>query len=142
MTNEENGIGKGLLIGFLTGAAVGSIIALLFAPKSGKELREDIKNKSQDFMEDAESYLANAKDKASQLINEGKKKSEKLVSDTKEKVDALLGEAEKILSDAKGKAGDYAHAGKEKIEKESERLKTAIRAGMDALKQRRNRKNL
>jgi gas vesicle protein len=134
MNNEENGMGKGLLIGFLTGAAVGSIIALLFAPKSGKELREDIKNKSQDFMEDAETYLANAKDKASQLINEGKKKSEKLVSDTKEKVDALLGEAEKILSDAKGKAGDYAHAGKEKIEKESERLKTAIRAGMDAYK--------
>ena len=66
-------MGKGLLIGFLTGAAVGSIIALLFAPKSGKELREDIKNKSQDFMEDAENYVANAKDKASQLINEGKK---------------------------------------------------------------------
>ena len=78
MNNEESGLGKGLLIGFLTGAAVGSIIALLFAPKSGKELREDIKNKSQDFMEDAENYVANAKDKASQLINEGKKKSEKL----------------------------------------------------------------
>ena len=134
MNNEESGIGKGLLIGFLTGAAVGSIIALLFAPKSGKELLEEIKNKSQDFMEDADEYLLKAKDKASQLINECKKKSEKLFSDTKEKVDALLGEAEKILIDAKGKAGDYAHAGKEKIEKESERLKTAIRAGMDAYK--------
>ena len=134
MTNEESGIGKGLLIGFLTGAAVGSIIALLFAPKSGKELREEIKNKSQDFMDDADSYLSNAKEKATQLINEGKKKSEKLVADTKEKVDTLLGEAEKILSDAKDKAGNFAHSGKEKIEKESERLKSAIKAGMDAYK--------
>jgi len=129
---EENGIGKGLLIGFLTGAAVGSIVALLFAPKSGKELRQDIKNKSQELVDDAEQYLANAKDKASQLINEGKKKSEKLVADAKEKVDTLLGEAEKILSEAKDKAGNVAEAGKIKIEKESERLKNAVKAGMDA----------
>lgn len=134
MQNEENGMGKGLLIGFLTGAAVGSIMALLFAPKSGKELRKNIKNKSQDLIEDADEYLMKAKDKASQLINEGKKKSEKLVSETKEKVDTLLGEAERILTEAKDKAGNVAHIGKEKIEKESERLKTAIRAGMDAYK--------
>jgi len=134
MASEDNGMGKGLLVGFLTGAAVGSIIALLFAPKSGRELRQDIKTKSQDFMEDAEQYLINAKDKASQLINEGKKKSEKLVADAKEKVDALLGEAEKILSDAKDKTGAYVQSGKEKIEKEGERLKSAIKAGMDAYK--------
>lgn len=134
MTNEDSGIGKGLLIGFLTGAAVGSIVALLFAPKSGKELREDIKNKSQDFIEDADEYISKAKDKASQLINEGKKKSERLVADAKEKVDSLLGEAERILTDAKDKAGNVAHTGREKIEKESERLKSAIKAGMDAYK--------
>jgi gas vesicle protein len=131
---EENGIGKGLLIGFLTGAAIGSIIALLFAPKSGKELRQDIKNKSQDFIDDAEGYLASAKDKASQLINEGKKKSEKLISDAKEKVDSLLGEAEKILSDAKVKAGHAVESGKAKLDKETDRLKTAIKAGMDTYK--------
>lgn len=73
MASDENGMGKGLLVGFLTGAAVGSLIALLFAPKSGKELREDIKSKSQEFMDDADKYIANAKDKASELINEGKK---------------------------------------------------------------------
>jgi gas vesicle protein len=134
MASEDNGLGKGLIVGFLTGAAVGSIIALLFAPKSGKELRQDIKIKSQDFMEDAEQYLANAKDKASQLINEGKKKSEKLVAEAKEKVDTLLGEAEKILSDAKDKTGNYIHSGKDKLEKEGDRLKSAIKAGMETYK--------
>jgi gas vesicle protein len=134
MASDENGLGKGLLVGFLTGAAVGSIIALLFAPKSGKEFRADIKNKSQEFIDDAEGYLANAKEKASQLINEGKKKSERLVAETKEKVDSLLDEAEKILVDAKDKAGHFASTGKEKIEKESERLKTALKAGVDAYK--------
>jgi len=134
MASEDNGLGKGLIVGFLTGAAVGSIIALLFAPKSGKELRQDIKIKSQDFMEDAEQYLANAKDKASQLINEGKKKSEKLVAEAKEKVDTLLGEAEKILSDAKDKTGNYIHSGKDRLVKEGDRLKSAIKAGMETYK--------
>jgi gas vesicle protein len=134
MANDENGMGKGLLVGFLTGAAVGSIIALLFAPKSGRELREDIKSKSQEFIDDADKYIANAKDKASDLINEGKRKSERLVTETKEKVETLLGEAERILTDAKEKAGSVVHVGKEKLEKESDRLKTAIKAGMDAYK--------
>ncbi len=73
MTNEEKGMGKGLLIGILAGATVGSIIALLYAPKSGKKLREDIKTKSQDFIDDADKYISNAKEKASQLVNDVKK---------------------------------------------------------------------
>ena len=73
MQNEENGMGKGLLIGTLTGLAVGSIIALLYAPKSGKELRKNIKTKSHDFIEDADQYIMKTKDKASQLINKNKK---------------------------------------------------------------------
>ncbi len=134
MAREENNLGKGLLIGFLTGAAVGSIIALLFAPKSGKELRADIKNKSQEFMEDADTYLANAKDKATELINEGKKKSERLVAEAKVKVDSLLDEAEKILTEAKDKATNFAQTSKDKIERESEKLKSAVKAGVDAYK--------
>ena len=42
---EENNMAKGLMIGFLAGGIVGGIIALLYAPKSGKELRNDIKLK-------------------------------------------------------------------------------------------------
>ena len=45
----QDNMGKGLLIGFLTGSIVGSVIALLYAPKSGKELRGDIKIKSDEF---------------------------------------------------------------------------------------------
>jgi len=73
MTNEEKGMGKGLLIGIFAGAAVGSIIALLYAPKSGKKLRKGIKTKSQDFVDDADKYISNTKKKASQLINDVKK---------------------------------------------------------------------
>lgn len=130
--DENNGFGKGLLIGLITGAAIGSVIALLYAPKSGKELRGDIRRKGEDLLEDAENLFEKAKDKASQIINDGKKKSEKLVSDAKVRVDQLLDEAEKILSEAKDKTDKYADIGKVQIEKQAGKLQNAIRAGVDA----------
>jgi gas vesicle protein len=132
--SRDNGLGKGMLIGFLAGSAIGAIIALLYAPKSGKEFRSDIKGKTDEFLDDAQEYLTNAKQKATEIINEGKKKSEKLVADAKVKVDGLLQDAEKILTDAKTKAGSYMSTGKDTILKESERLKSAVKAGVDAYK--------
>ncbi len=43
---ENNGMVKGLVIGLLAGGAIGAIVALLYAPKSGKELRADIREKA------------------------------------------------------------------------------------------------
>lgn len=43
--SEERGVAKGLFLGFLAGGIVGGVLALLYAPKSGKELRQDIRNK-------------------------------------------------------------------------------------------------
>ena len=103
MTKEENGITKGLLIGIFGGVAVGAIIALLFAPKSGEKLREEIKTKSRDFTDDTARYISNAQKKVSQLIN-----------------------------DTKDKAENYVQNGKVKVEKESERLKSAVNAGVNA----------
>ena len=125
---SENKMAKGLLVGFLTGGIVGSIIALLYAPKSGKELRGDLKKKSAELVEEAEEYLETAKQKASQLINEGKDKSNQLISDAKVKAQTLYKDAERILSDAKGKVTD-----------ESQRVKTAMKAGVDAFNEERQK---
>jgi gas vesicle protein len=133
MAHESN-FGKGFLIGMLTGGAIGAIIALLYAPKSGRELRQDIRNKTDEYLDDAEKYLAEAKDKAKDLINEGKKKSEKIISEAKIKSEELLKDAEKLFSDAKNKAGQIISSGKENIHTETDRIKNAVKAGMDAYK--------
>jgi len=46
MQEDNSGMLKGLIIGVLAGGAVGALVALLYAPKSGRELRADIKEKS------------------------------------------------------------------------------------------------
>jgi gas vesicle protein len=138
MTNEAKGMGKGLMVGIFTGAAIGSVLALLFAPKSGKKLREDIITKSQDLTEDAEKYISNLKRKASQLIHDVKKKSALLVKDAEEGVDAILVESEKIMTGVKDKVENTVHIGKVKFEKESEHLKSAAKAGIKAFNDQRD----
>ena len=61
---QDNNIGKGIVIGFIAGGALGAALALLYAPKSGRELRQDIKGKADDYLDEAEKYIAEAKDKA------------------------------------------------------------------------------
>lgn len=136
--SHENNLSKGLLIGFLAGGTIGAITALLLAPKSGRELRADIKQKSEEYFDEAEKYLAEAKDKAWELINEGKKKSERIIHDAKLKSDDILKDAEKIFKDAKTKTSEVVHTGKEKFETETERIKSSVKAGVDAYKEAKN----
>jgi gas vesicle protein len=133
--SKESNIGKGLFVGFLTGGLIGAAIALLYAPKSGKELRKDIKEKTDDLLDEAEKYVGLAKEKATAAYNEGKKKSERLVSDAKVKADALIKDAEKVYRDAKSKTGDAFVGGKETFIAESGKIKEAVKAGIDAYKE-------
>lgn len=138
MAQDNNNLTKGLLLGFLAGGAVGAILALLYAPKSGKELRADIKNKTEDYLDEAEKYLSEAKDKAMDLINEGRKRSERIIKDAKSKSDEILKDAEKIFHDAKSKTAEAVHTGKVKIESEASRIKDSVKAGIDAYKEAKN----
>jgi gas vesicle protein len=42
MSDERQVSGASLLLAFLTGAAAGAVVALLTAPKSGREMRESV----------------------------------------------------------------------------------------------------
>lgn len=136
--SRESNLSKGLMIGFLTGGIVGAAIALLYAPKSGKELRKDIKNKADEYYDEAEKYIDVAKDKASELINEGKKKSEVIVADAKRKASELYQDAEKVFQGARQKASETVNTTKETVIAESEKLKNAVKAGVDAYNETKN----
>ena len=64
--------------GFIAGAAIGAAIAgaaaLLFAPKAGKELREDIANKAKEVSKDLDQKIAKAKKDAEGMSGDAKAK--------------------------------------------------------------------
>lgn len=51
-------------LGAVFGAIAGAIAGVLMAPKSGKETREDIKNKSKELVQDANVAIDDAKERA------------------------------------------------------------------------------
>lgn len=109
---QKNDYLKGLFIGSLMGGLVGSAIALLYASKSGKELRKDIVNKVDEYYDDAEKFVSDAQEKANNSMNDGKK----------------------ILHDAKIKIDSIVSTGKEVVTDEIDKLKTSLKAGVDAYK--------
>lgn len=138
--DDDNKMAKGLMLGFLAGGAIGATIALLYAPKSGRELRADIRHKTDEFIDDTSEYMQIAREKAETLINEGKRKSELLIQDAKKKAGSLIDDANTLLNEAKGKASDAYDGAKGRITDESSRIKDALKAGVDAYKEEKNKK--
>lgn len=50
-----------LVMGIILGGAIGSVIGLTFAPRKGKETREIIKKKSEEFVRDHRETIEGAK---------------------------------------------------------------------------------
>jgi gas vesicle protein len=91
---EESSRNVGLLIaGFALGALAGTVLGLLFAPKSGKELRDEIKEKSGEYYDKAKEkgkeYYDKAKEKAGEAVVAGKDATDKAkekIADAADKV--------------------------------------------------------
>ncbi len=104
MADEEKGISAGtVFLSFLAGAAVGAGIALLYAPKTGREMRENIKDLTDDAVSKIKEYTREAQDKVKSTIEGGKE---------------VIAEKKSIITSA-------IEAGKEAMDKERERLKGA-----------------
>lgn len=80
--------GGGFFAGLLSGAAIGSTLALLMAPKSGKELQVTVKDKlaSSNSSSDGSGKIAQVKEKATELASQAKEKAADATNQVKEKV--------------------------------------------------------
>lgn len=84
-----------LFISFLSGIAIGSAAALLFASRTGKELRNDISSKTINLIEEGKKITSDS-------LNEVKKKAEgslEIANDLLNKgMNKITGKAEKVLA--------------------------------------------
>lgn len=100
MAHDDNGVSAStVLVSFLAGAALGAGLALLYAPKSGSEIREQIGDLTDDAVDKIKEYAREAQDKIKATLEDGK--------------ETLL-EKKSILSSA-------IEAGREAIQKEKEK---------------------
>ena len=71
--SDEQGVSAGtVLVSFVAGAAIGAGLALLYAPKSGREMRENIADLTEDAGDKIKEYAKEAQDKIKTAIEDGK----------------------------------------------------------------------
>jgi gas vesicle protein len=91
-------------MGLLIGGVLGALASIFFAPKSGKELRSDIKEKGNEFLKDTKEIYADVGTKAKEMIGEVKHQAKDLKKEAEGtdekiagKVQEKIGQINKVL---------------------------------------------
>lgn len=115
---------KGLFIGGLFGAVLG----ILYAPKSGKETREDIVRKTENLLVKAREEYDQALEKSKRAYEAAVKRLKEVEISAKEKVEEVESKVEELTE-----------RGKETLLDGKGRLKRAIDAGVEAFKEEKEK---
>lgn len=83
MANSSN-TGRKLAVGALIAGAAGYVAGILTAPKSGKETRQDIKDKAGDVMQQLVEELKKAQAELNKMLHMAKEKSVAISGSAKE----------------------------------------------------------
>ena len=73
MSNKDNLSGLG--IGLLAGAVIGLAVGFLYAPRTGKEMRDMIREKGEDAWHRADQIVKDAEARAKKIIDEARDKA-------------------------------------------------------------------
>ncbi|TCS95073.1 YtxH domain-containing protein [Hazenella coriacea] len=69
MSNQNDGIRmRDFLLGAVVGGVVGATVALLTSPKSGKEMREDLKQGVENIKDRSADFLSNIKENTDDML--------------------------------------------------------------------------
>lgn len=116
MADRDWDLVKGLVVGGLIGAAIG----ILFAPKSGRETREELSRKTDELLEKAKQEYEIAAEKS------------------KAAYEAAVDKLKNAEGTAEEKIAGLAQTGIEALADNKHRLKRAFDAGVDAYREEKN----
>jgi len=123
--------GMDFVKGLVMGGLVGVVFGILYAPKSGKETREDIARKTEDLLVKARQEYEQALDKSKRAYDVAVKRLKEVEVSAIEKVEEVEGKVEEL-----------AERGKETLMDGKGRLKRAIEAGVEAFKEEKEKTSI
>ncbi|MGH9897445.1 MAG: YtxH domain-containing protein [Pyrinomonadaceae bacterium] len=123
--NESDVTGR--LAYFLVGAGVGAVVALLFAPKSGQELRTDIADATRKGVDRSREAAAQAGTRAGEYYDTTREKVTELYSTTADKTSGLVEAARESATRKRDQIAAAIDAGKQAYSEEKQRTEPASR---------------
>jgi gas vesicle protein len=115
--------------GFLFGGLIGAALAILYAPQSGKETREEIGKKADELAGKAREEYDNALEKTKKSYASAIERLKELELLARKKVDEVEGQVQQLTE-----------KGKDTVEESKTRLKRALDAGVEAYKEEKEEK--
>jgi len=112
------------IAGMVVGGFLGALVGILYAPKSGKETREEIGKKTEELFSRVREEYENALDNSRNAYEAAITKLKKLEEQTPKKVNEVGGKIEELKEQ-----------GIDKLQDGRSRLKNAIAAGMEAFQE-------
>ena len=80
MAENENDQSR-FVKGFLIGSIMGVLAGILFAPKAGRELRADLKQKGEEVFDDAKHLYSETRSKATAILEDARHRAEDLIQE-------------------------------------------------------------
>lgn len=107
------------VVALLTGLAVGAVLGVLFAPKSGEDTRNTIADKAKDLKDNAKDKLQAVKNRFHSEADDLEDLKDEVVSKVKSKVNDAKDLKDEVVADVKSKAKEVKEDVKEAADKVS-----------------------
>lgn len=117
---------------FLAGLGVGALVGVLYAPKSGKETREDIVSGALDAKERAAVLAQRGAEAASQYVDQGKQAVNQYVDQSKQVAGEYVDKGREYYDKGRSQWTEYVERGRHLVNEQQEKVAAAVEAGKDA----------
>lgn len=106
---------------FLAGLGVGALIGVLYAPKSGRETRDDLAQGAREGSEYLRARGRQAAEQMGQMVDKGK-----------EQVNQYIGKGREMVDRGRAQWEDFVERGKNIVSDQTTRMGAAVDAGREA----------
>lgn len=135
MSNDSDNNISTRLTYLLIGGGIGAVLALLFAPKSGQELRGDIADATRKGIDKSREAAQQIGDRAGEYYEQTRERATELYSQASEKASGLY-------SQAAEKVGEVAQTARETATRQTSTVAAAIDAGKKAYQDEKRKTEL
>lgn len=118
--SEDTSKGQGVAW-FLAGLGVGALIGVLYAPKSGRETREDLAQGAREGSEYLRARSRQAAEQMGQMVDKGK-----------EQMNQYVGKGREMVDRGRAQWEDFVERGKNMVSDQTTRMGAAVDAGREA----------
>ena len=117
---------------FIAGLGLGALLGVLYAPKSGRETREDLAAGARDGGEFLRRRGSEMRDQAGHLVDQGREQFDEYYRKGREQFDEYVAAGKEYYSKGIDQINDYVDKGRNMAADQANRVQAAVEAGKEA----------